>query len=225
MSFRVEGDMRIAPLARATRRVSGLSPTFTIWACPELSKWLNFLERFILPPSSGTQIGVKTTRPGTQPGERYHIIHENPRPLPESRFTGSASTGADPAGAGRYVRRAAVAQPRAQDRLAGDAGNSPARTEFSRRSGAHRVRERDRTAHCGCEPRGASGLRILHGARQYHQRFCDARGIRGGAYRPVARCADGIGACRRACSPVGPRAPPPPRPPPGETGANVDVYT
>src|SRR6266849_1731017 len=58
MSFKVEDAMWIAPLARATRRVSGLSPTFTIWACPELSKWLNFPERFILPPSSDTQIDV-----------------------------------------------------------------------------------------------------------------------------------------------------------------------
>src|SRR5260370_33214297 len=59
MSFKVEGAMRVAPLACATRRVSGLPPTFTIWACPELSKWLNFLERFIFPPSSDTRIGVK----------------------------------------------------------------------------------------------------------------------------------------------------------------------
>src|SRR5438552_582604 len=41
--------MRIVPLARATRCVSGLSPTFTIWACPDPSKWLNFLDRFISP--------------------------------------------------------------------------------------------------------------------------------------------------------------------------------
>jgi len=51
--------MRIVPLARATRCVSGLSPTFTIWACPDPSKWLNFLDRFISPPSSDTQIRAK----------------------------------------------------------------------------------------------------------------------------------------------------------------------
>src|SRR5712692_397897 len=50
--------MRIAPIARATRCVAGLFPTSTIWACPELSKWLNLLERFILSPSSTAQIGV-----------------------------------------------------------------------------------------------------------------------------------------------------------------------
>src|SRR2546426_3596390 len=51
--------MRIAPIARATRCVAGLSPTSTIWACPELSKWLNLRERFILSPSSTAQIGVR----------------------------------------------------------------------------------------------------------------------------------------------------------------------
>src|SRR5258708_3605035 len=42
--------MLIVPVARARRRVSGFSPTFTMWACPEASKWLNVLERIILPP-------------------------------------------------------------------------------------------------------------------------------------------------------------------------------
>src|SRR5206468_9721513 len=51
--------MRIVPLARATRRVSGLSPTFTVWACPDPSKWLNFPDRFISPPSSDTQIVIE----------------------------------------------------------------------------------------------------------------------------------------------------------------------
>src|SRR3989442_9840461 len=51
--------MRIVPLARATRCVSGLSPTFTIWACPDPSKWLNFLDRFISLPSSDTQTHIK----------------------------------------------------------------------------------------------------------------------------------------------------------------------
>src|SRR5260370_34873790 len=96
MSFKVEGAMRIAPLARATRRVSGLSPTFTIWACPDLSTWLNFLERVILPPPSNTQIGVKATRPGTQPGQRYHMIDENPRPRPEPRTSGAQREGGNP---------------------------------------------------------------------------------------------------------------------------------
>src|SRR5436309_13645600 len=51
--------MRIVPLARATRCVSGLSPTFTIWACPDPSKWLTFLDRFISLPSSDTQTHIK----------------------------------------------------------------------------------------------------------------------------------------------------------------------
>src|SRR5206468_1689435 len=59
MSFRVEDAMRSVPPARATRRVSGLSPTFTIWACPDPSKWLNFLDRFISPPSGDTWIRIK----------------------------------------------------------------------------------------------------------------------------------------------------------------------
>src|SRR5258706_4830798 len=59
MSFRVEDAMRSVPPARATRRVSGLSPTFTIWACPDPSKWLNFLDCFISPPSGDTWIRIK----------------------------------------------------------------------------------------------------------------------------------------------------------------------
>src|ERR1041385_4802898 len=59
MSFKVDGAMRIVPPARATRCVSGLSPTFTMWACPDPTKWLNFLYRFSSPPSSATHTRLK----------------------------------------------------------------------------------------------------------------------------------------------------------------------
>src|SRR5438034_9251430 len=59
--------MRGVPLARATRRVSGLSPTFTMWACPDPSKWLNFPDRFISPPSSDTPIVIERRVRGPNP--------------------------------------------------------------------------------------------------------------------------------------------------------------
>src|SRR5712692_11839452 len=77
MSFNVEGALRIAPLARATRCVSSLSPTSTMWACPELSKWLKLFERVILSPSSRAQIGVRRAKrsgASREPGADSGII-------------------------------------------------------------------------------------------------------------------------------------------------------
>src|SRR5882672_6638328 len=47
ISLSVAAFMLIVPSARATRFVSGFSPTPTIWAWPEESKWLSFPEDFI----------------------------------------------------------------------------------------------------------------------------------------------------------------------------------
>src|SRR6266511_1148516 len=69
MSFNVDDAMRIARLARATRCVSGLSPTSTMWACQERSKWLNLFARIILSPSSTAQIGSGEPNEGRIPRE------------------------------------------------------------------------------------------------------------------------------------------------------------
>jgi len=104
---------------------------------PGAVEMAQFLERFILPPPSGHADRVKTTRSGTQPGERYHIIHENPRPLlslallvPQARGQTLPELG-DTSGA-------LLSPTSSADREQADGKSACASRVFSR-SGAHRV--------------------------------------------------------------------------------------
>src|SRR5574343_107722 len=66
---RVAGSMVIRPSATATRSVTALAPTSTMWACPWASKWVNGLEGLLL---------METVLCRIFTGKRHHTAMRTP---------------------------------------------------------------------------------------------------------------------------------------------------
>ena len=197
--------MRIGRRA-ATRWVSSLPPTSTIWAAPAASKWVRSALVTLCPP------------PGAAPGNlrrgRYHrdmdtAPLDRERPLPARSPLAPRRRGRrSPAVAGSSVAQAKSARSRrsragrtlAAERAShrrDDHARDPPRSGLPRRSRGDRYVETIGRRLVAVSTERVR-IRVLPDPRPDHQRFRDARWIRGCAYRPVARGANRVRTRRRA---------------------------